>query len=108
MYVIRVTGKKSINSAYEVSSHIVKDHVLIMYTEQSIVNIPLSNIAYFTEEHTKVTPYSPPPSYTPAPPSYPEPYTHTNTCSKCNLVLTDVMGYVCSRPDCPTFLHVTC
>lgn len=25
-----------------------------------------------------------------------------NQCPKCGMILTDVMGYVCSSPDCPT------
>ena len=31
-----------------------------------------------------------------------------NKCPKCQMKLTSPMGYVCSSPNCPTFLRTTC
>lgn len=31
-----------------------------------------------------------------------------DTCPKCGINLTKVMGYVCHSPNCPTFPQVTC
>lgn len=31
-----------------------------------------------------------------------------DNCPKCGMTLSNVMGYVCASPNCPTFPNVTC
>jgi len=31
-----------------------------------------------------------------------------DNCPKCGMTLSNVMGYVCASPNCPTFPYVTC
>lgn len=40
-------------------------------------------------------------------PQYPQ-YDPRETCPKCGMKISGVMGYVCSSPNCPTFVQVTC
>lgn len=45
------------------------------------------------------------------PPPYVPPGTvwgQRDTCPKCGIKISGVMGYVCSSPNCPTFPQVTC
>ena len=45
------------------------------------------------------------------PPPYVPPYNTSlyvkETCPKCGMKISGVMGYVCSSPNCPTFLQVS-
>ncbi len=43
------------------------------------------------------------PAYISQPSLYPR-----NRCSKCGMILENVMGYVCADISCPTFPQVTC
>lgn len=43
------------------------------------------------------------------PPYVPQPNMSVKeTCPKCGIKISGVMGYVCSSPNCPTFPQVTC
>jgi hypothetical protein len=35
-------------------------------------------------------------------------YDVRETCPKCGVKISGVMGYVCNSPNCPTFLQVSC
>lgn len=36
------------------------------------------------------------------------PTQYINRCTKCGMHISNVMGYVCADPYCPTFKNVTC
>ena len=48
------------------------------------------------------------PAYIPQPSPFQPNFEPRNNCSKCGMKLDQVMGYVCSSPNCPTFPQVTC
>jgi hypothetical protein len=65
---------------------------LLGVTPKPVEHFPAPNL-------TDMWPPTPSPNKTFFPQVKPQP-----ACGKCGMLLTDVMGYVCGAPDCPTGL----
>jgi hypothetical protein len=91
-------------NVYETLKYHDMEHLLITENFEDAIYQVVMDIK---DKPKKIKPLVPSPSI-PSPFTWP-PYDKTSacTCSVCGLSLQTVMGYVCNRSDCPTFLKVT-
>ena len=71
---------------------------------EDLDNLHKRMVKWFEEQkdYQIVDPITPPIPYDPTIPIIPNPV--ISKCGKCGLELSQVMGYVCSQPNCPTGL----